>query len=147
MLRVNKLLAKISVAIAFVLLLLWLVTPLWNSALFSLFVIFWCVITSSALYRVTPLFKNRNPVEELIKRDVNQLALISLAGLFDFKRKAEFVLIGQIKTISVGEGSIVIEDINSQRLHAVLSVSKAEIISHIHIILSARERQKITITS
>lgn len=100
MLVINKLLAKISFAIALVLIALWVFTPLWHSAAFSLFVMLWGFITLSSLYRVTPLFVARNPITDLLKRDVNQLALISLAGLFDFKRKAEFVLIGQIKPMN-----------------------------------------------
>ena len=60
MLRVNKLLAKVSVAIALVLLLLWLVTPLWHSAVFSLFVIFWCFETVySRRFQNTKKYQNR----------------------------------------------------------------------------------------
>ena len=143
MLAINKLLAKISLTIALVLIALWVFTPLWHSAAFSLFVMLWGFITLS--YRVTPLFVTRNPITDLLKRDVNQLALISLAGLFDFKRKAEFVLIGQIKQIEIGEGIIHVTDVNDQQITAVLSVASSQINSHLVQLLSERERAQIEI--
>ena len=142
---INKLLAKISLTIALVLIVLWVFTPLWHSAAFSLFVMLWGFITLSSLYRVTPLFVARNPITDLLKRDVNQLALISLAGLFDFKRKAEFVLIGQIKQIEIGEGIIHVTDVNDQLITAVLSVNSSQINSHLAQLLSERERAQIDI--
>ena len=145
MLAINKLLAKISLTIALVLIALWVFTPLWHSAAFSLFVMLWGFITLSSLYRVTPLFVARNPITDLLKRDVNQLALISLAGLFDFKRKAEFVLIGQIKQIEIGEGIIHVTDVNDQQITAVLSVNSSQINSHLAQLLSERERAQIDI--
>ena len=145
MLAINKLLAKISLTIALVLIVLWVFTPLWHSAAFSLFVMLWGFITLSSLYRVTPLFVARNPITDLLKRDVNQLALISLAGLFDFKRKAEFVLIGQIKQIEIGEGIIHVTDVNEQQITAVLSVNSSQINSHLAQLLSERERAQIDI--
>ena len=145
MLVINKLLAKISLTIALVLIVLWVFTPLWHSAAFSLFVMLWGFITLSSLYRVTPLFVARNPITDLLKRDVNQLALISLAGLFDFKRKAEFVLIGQIKQIEIGEGIIHVTDVNEQQITAVLSVNSSQINSHLAQLLSERERAQIDI--
>ncbi|MCZ4252916.1 hypothetical protein [Pseudoalteromonas shioyasakiensis] len=145
MLAINKLLAKISLTIALVLIALWVFTPLWHSAAFSLFVMLWGFITLSSLYRVTPLFVARNPITDLLKRDVNQLALISLAGLFDFKRKAEFVLIGQIKQIEIGEGIIHVTDVNDQLITAVLSVNSSQINSHLAQLLSERERAQIEI--
>ncbi|TMP46538.1 MULTISPECIES: hypothetical protein [unclassified Pseudoalteromonas] len=145
MLSINKLLAKISLTIALVLIALWVFTPLWHSAAFSLFVMLWGFITLSSLYRVTPLFVARNPITDLLKRDVNQLALISLAGLFDFKRKAEFVLIGQIKQIEIGEGIIHVTDVNDQQITAVLSVASSQINSHLVQLLSERERAQIDI--
>ncbi|MCK8128852.1 hypothetical protein MTF66_27835 [Pseudoalteromonas sp. 2CM39R] len=145
MLAINKLLAKISLTIALVLIALWVFTPLWHSAAFSLFVMLWGFITLSSLYRVTPLFVARNPITDLLKRDVNQLALISLAGLFDFKRKAEFVLIGQIKQIEIGEGVIHVTDVNDQLITAVLSVNSSQINSHLAQLLSERERAQIDI--
>lgn len=145
MLAINKLLAKISLTIALVLIALWVFTPLWHSAAFSLFVMLWGFITLSSLYRVTPLFVARNPITDLLKRDVNQLALISLAGLFDFKRKAEFVLIGQIKQIEIGEGVIHVTDVNDQLITAVLSVNSSQINSHLSQLLSERERAQIDI--
>lgn len=145
MLAINKLLAKISLTIALVLIVLWVFTPLWQSAAFSLFVMLWGFITLSSLYRVTPLFVARNPIADLLKRDVNQLALISLAGLFDFKRKAEFVLIGQIKQIEIGEGIIHVTDVNDQLITAVLSVNSSQINSHLAQLLSERERAQIDI--
>ena len=145
MLAINKLLAKISLTIALVLIALWVFTPLWHSAAFSLFVMLWGFITLSSLYRVTPLFVARNPITDLLKRDVNQLALISLAGLFDFKRKAEFVLIGQIKQIEIGEGIIHVTDVNEQQITAVLSVNSSQINSHLAQLLSERERAQIDI--
>ncbi|RZF84359.1 hypothetical protein CWC26_10420 [Pseudoalteromonas sp. S4488] len=145
MLAINKLLAKISLTIALVLIVLWVFTPLWHSATFSLFVMLWGFITLSSLYRVTPLFVARNPITDLLKRDVNQLALISLAGLFDFKRKAEFVLIGQIKQIEIGEGIIHVTDVNDQLITAVLSVNSSQINSHLAQLLSERERAQIDI--
>lgn len=145
MLAINKLLAIISFTIAFVLIAIWVFTPLWHSAAFSLFVMLWGFITLSSIYRVTPLFVARNPITDLLKRDVNQLALISLSGLFDFKRKAEFVLIGQIKQIEVGEGIIHITDVNGQKSTAVLSVSSDKINSHLSQLLSERERAQIDI--
>ena len=145
MLVINKLLAKISLTIALVLIVLWVFTPLWYSAAFSLFVKLWGFITLSSLYRVTPLFVARNPITDLLKRDVNQLALISLAGLFDFKRKAEFVLIGQIKQIEIGEGIIHVTDVNDQLITAVLSVNSSQINSHLAQLLSERERAQIDI--
>ncbi|WP_462179743.1 hypothetical protein [Pseudoalteromonas gelatinilytica] len=145
MLAINKLLAKISLTIALVLIVLWVFTPLWHSAAFSLFVMLWGFITLSSLYRVTPLFVARNPIADLLKRDVNQLALISLAGLFDFKRKAEFVLIGQIKQIEIGEGIIHVTDVNEQQITAVLSVNSSQINSHLAQLLSERERAQIDI--
>lgn len=145
MLVINKLLAKISLTIALVLIALWVFTPLWHSAAFSLFVMLWGFITLSSLYRVTPLFVARNPITDLLKRDVNQLALISLAGLFDFKRKAEFVLIGQIKQIEIGEGIIHVTDVNDQQITAVLSVNSSQINSHLAQLLSERERAQIDI--
>ena len=145
MLVINKLLAKISLTIALVLIVLWVFTPLWHSAAFSLFVMLWGFITLSSLYRVTPLFVARNPIADLLKRDVNQLALISLAGLFDFKRKAEFVLIGQIKQIEIGEGIIHVTDVNEQQITAVLSVNSSQINSHLAQLLSERERAQIDI--
>jgi len=145
MLVINKLLAKISLTIALVLIALWVFTPLWHSAAFSLFVMLWGFITLSSLYRVTPLFVARNPITDLLKRDVNQLALISLAGLFDFKRKAEFVLIGQIKQIEIGEGIIHVTDVNDQLITAVLSVNSSQINSHLAQLLSERERAQIDI--
>lgn len=145
MLAINKLLAKISLTIALVLSALWVFTPLWHSAAFSLFVMLWGFITLSSLYRVTPLFVARNPIADLLKRDVNQLALISLAGLFDFKRKAEFVLIGQIKQIEIGEGIIHVTDVNEQQITAVLSVNSSQINSHLSQLLSERERAQIDI--
>ncbi len=145
MLAINKLLAKISLTIALVLIALWVFTPLWHSAAFSLFVMLWGFITLSSLYRVTPLFVARNPITDLLKRDVNQLALISLAGLFDFKRKAEFVLIGQIKQIEIGEGIIHVTDVNDQQITAVLSVASSQINSHLAQLLSERERAQIDI--
>lgn len=145
MLAINKLLAKISLTIALVLIALWVFTPFWHSAAFSLFVMLWGFITLSSLYRVTPLFVARNPITDLLKRDVNQLALISLAGLFDFKRKAEFVLIGQIKQIEIGEGIIHVTDVNDQQITAVLSVASSQINSHLAQLLSERERAQIDI--
>jgi len=145
MLAINKLLAKISLTIALVLIALWVFTPLWHSAAFSLFVMLWGFITLSSLYRVTPLFVARNPITDLLKRDVNQLALISLAGLFDFKRKAEFVLIGQIKQIEIGEGIIHVTDVKDQQITAVLSVASSQINSHLAQLLSERERAQIDI--
>tara|TARA_B100000586_G_C20079407_1_gene414660 strand:+ start:86 stop:538 length:453 start_codon:yes stop_codon:yes gene_type:complete len=145
MLAINKLLAKISLTIALVLIVLWVFTPLWHSAAFSLFVMLWGFITLSSLYRVTPSFVARNPIADLLKRDVNQLALISLAGLFDFKRKAEFVLIGQIKQIEIGEGIIHVTDVNEQQITAVLSVNSSQINSHLAQLLSERERAQIDI--
>ena len=145
MLAINKLLAKISLTIALVLIVLWVFTPLWHSAAFSLFLMLWGFITLSSLYRVTPLFVARNPIADLLKRDVNQLALISLAGLFDFKRKAEFVLIGQIKQIEIGEGIIHVTDVNDQLITAVLSVNGSQINSHLAQLLSERERAQIDI--
>ncbi|WP_062566963.1 hypothetical protein [Pseudoalteromonas shioyasakiensis] len=145
MLAINKLLAKISLTIALVLIVLWVFTPLWQSAAFSLFVMLWGFITLSSLYRVTPLFVARNPITDLLKRDVNQLALISLAGIFDFKRKAEFVLIGQIKQIEIGEGIIHVTDVNDQLITAVLSVNSSQINSHLAQLLSERERAQIDI--
>ena len=145
MLAINKLLAKISLTIVLVLIVLWVFTPLWHSAAFSLFVMLWGFITLSSLYRVTPLFVARNPITDLLKRDVNQLALISLAGLFDFKRKAEFVLIGQIKQIEIGEGIIHVTDVNDQQITAVLSVNSSQINSHLAQLLSERERAQIDI--
>ncbi|MCQ8882185.1 hypothetical protein NQS96_10405 [Pseudoalteromonas shioyasakiensis] len=145
MLAINKLLAKISLTIALVLIALWVFTPLWYSAAFSLFVMLWGFITLSSLYRVTPLFVARNPITELLKRDVNQLALMSLAGLFDFKRKVEFVLIGQIKQIEIGEGIIHVTDVNDQQITAVLSVNSSQINSHLAQLLSERERAQIDI--
>ncbi|NHH91022.1 MULTISPECIES: hypothetical protein [unclassified Pseudoalteromonas] len=145
MLAINKLLAKISLTIALVLIALWVFTSLWHSAAFSLFVMLWGFITLSSLYRVTPLFVARNPITDLLKRDVNQLALISLAGLFDFKRKAEFVLIGQIKQIEIGEGIIHVTDVNDQQITAVLSVASSQINSHLAQLLSERERAQIDI--
>ena len=145
MLVINKLLAKISLTIALVLIVLWVFTPLWHSAAFSLFVMLWGFITLSSLYRVTPLFVARNPITDLLKRDVNQLALISLAGIFDFKRKAEFVLIGQIKQIEIGEGIIHVTDVNDQQITAVLSVNSSQINSHLAQLLSECERAQIDI--
>ncbi|MCO6354481.1 hypothetical protein GBO14_06895 [Pseudoalteromonas shioyasakiensis] len=145
MLAINKLLAKISLTIALVFIALWVFTALWHSAAFSLFVMLWGFITLSSLYRVTPLFVARNPITDLLKRDVNQLALISLAGLFDFKRKAEFVLIGQIKQIEIGEGIIHVTDVNDQLITAVLSVNSSQINSHLAQLLSERERAQIDI--
>ena len=145
MLAINQLLAKISALIAVVLIALWFFTPLWHSVAFSFFVLLWAFITVSSLYRVTPLFVSRNPIEDSLKRDVNQLALISLSGLFDFKRKAEFVLIGQIKKIKIGDGIIHVTDINEQTLTAVLSVGESKIDAYLHTLLSERERENVKI--
>ncbi|WP_404340498.1 hypothetical protein [Pseudoalteromonas mariniglutinosa] len=145
MYKINLLLAKVSIFIALILLCLLLFTPLWHSAIFSLVIIFWSVITVSSLYRVTFLFKVRNPIDILLTRDINQLMLIGMSGLFDFKNKAQLILITDIINIELADGYLRINTRQGQQFDGNVNENKSEIASYLSRILATHERESIVI--
>lgn len=104
--KINQLLAKIAVAIWLLIIAALFIFGLMQSVFYVFVLFIWSVITVSCLYRLTALFKTRNPLRVILKRDTDQLIFMPISGLFDFKHEPYFVTIASIKKIAIKDGLI-----------------------------------------
>lgn len=141
---VNKKIAIAISIIGFVLIILMISTELlefmWFKALFGLWVFVFC----SSVYRLTPLFKSRNRLEDFIQRDAQHLLLFSLMGFFDKKHGPDWLVIESIERITTKDDGLIIYSNNERQMSVSLPVKKAELDSFIKRILTDSEKQNIT---
>ena len=141
---VNKKIAIAISLIGLVLIILMISTDLlesmWFKALFGLWVFVFC----SSVYRLTPLFKSRNRLEDFIQRDAQHLLLFSLMGFLDKKHGPNWLVIESIERITTKDDELIIYSNNERQMSVSLPVKKAELDSFIKRILTDSEKQNIT---
>jgi hypothetical protein len=113
---------------------------MWFKALFGLWVFIFC----SSVYRLTPLFKSRNRLEDFIQRDAQHLLLFSLMGFFDNKHGPDWLVIESIDRIMTKDDELIIHNNNEHQISVSLPAKKAELDSFIKRILTNSEKQNIT---
>ncbi|WP_338364723.1 hypothetical protein [uncultured Pseudoalteromonas sp.] len=111
----------------------------WFSAVLGL----WLFVFCSCCYRLTPVFKKRNKLDNFIQRDEQHLLLFSLAGFFDKKIGPQWLVIGNIEHIESKDDALVIHSNNERRLCVSLPAQKSDIDAYIKRILSDQEKQTI----
>jgi hypothetical protein len=141
---VNKKIAIAISLIGLVLIILMLSTELlefmWFKALFGLWVFVFC----SSVYRLTPLFKSRNPLTDFIQRDAQHLLLFSLMGFFDKKHGPDWLVIESIERITIKDDELIIYSNNERQFSASLPAKKVELDTFLKRILTDTEKQTIT---
>ena len=140
----NKKIAIAMSLIGLVLIILMIATELlefmWFKALLGLWVFVFC----SSVYRLTPLFKSRNRLEDFIQRDAQHLLLFSLMGFFDKKHGPDWLVIESIDSIMTKDDELIIHNNNEHQISVSLPAKKAELDSFIKRILTNSEKQNIT---
>ncbi|AQQ01690.1 hypothetical protein B0W48_19010 [Pseudoalteromonas aliena] len=141
---VNKKIAITISLIGLVLIILTISTELlefmWFKVLFGLWIFIFC----SSIYRLTPLFKSRNRLENFIQRDAQHLLLFSLMGFFDKKHGPNWLVIKSIERITSKDDELTIYSNNERQLCVSLPAKKAQLDSFIKRILTDSEKQTIT---
>ncbi|WP_282131665.1 hypothetical protein [Pseudoalteromonas aliena] len=141
---VNKKIAITVSLIGLVLIILTISTELlefmWLKVLFGLWIFVFC----SSIYRLTPLFKSRNRLENFIQRDAQHLLLFSLMGFFDKKHGPNWLVIKSIERITSKDDELTIYSNNERQLCVSLPAKKAQLDSFIKRILTDSEKQTIT---
>lgn len=105
--------------------------------------IVWGVIFCSCCYRLTPLFKMRNPLRNFIQRDTQHLFVFSLTGLFDKKNGPHWLVISNIELIEFKDDELVVHSNNDRRLSVSIPATKNQLHTYVSRILTASERQSI----
>jgi hypothetical protein len=97
----------------------------------------------STCYRLTPLFKVRNRVEDFVQRDAQHL-LFSLMGFFDKKYGPHCLVINTIERIATKDDELVIYSNHERQFSVSLPVKRVEIEAFLRRILTDPEKQTIT---
>lgn len=143
--KINQQLAMAVVVIGCVLLLLSLITDLFQQAWFVFLMALWLFVFVSCCYRLTPLFKQRNGLDKLIQRDQKYLMCKSLTGFFDRTTGPHWFLIDTIEHIQCEQDTFYIYVANECVYSTSLPSSKAQLIDYFNSLLTAQEKQSMII--
>ena len=83
---INKKIAQVIALIGLIIIASGYFFSLGEFLWFKAALVMWVVVFCSCCYRLTPLFKMRNPLRNFIQRDAQHLFVFSLTGLFDKKK-------------------------------------------------------------
>lgn len=103
----------------------------------------WFFVFCSCCYRLTPMFKQRNTLDNFIQRDPQHLMLFSLAGFFDKKFGPQWLVISSIEHIESKDDELIIHSNNERQFSVSLPAQKNDIETYMKRILSEQEKQSI----
>lgn len=141
---INKKIAVVVLFIGVALSVLMLTTKLTEQNWFIFLFVLWIFVFCSCCYRLTPLFKTRNQVNDFIKRDAKHLVLFSLAGFFDKKSGPQWLAIKNIKHLSTRNNELLVHSYQQTQFSISLPASKVELDAFLQQILTNSERRSIT---
>lgn len=143
--NINLRIALVVFAIGLLLILGAVFTPVWQQPWFIFVIALWGFIFCSACYRLTSLFKKRNPVSEFLKRDTQHVLAFSLNGFFDSKNGPHCLVIGSIDSIETKDNFICFYNHDESDFKVSLPASKAELEEYLKRFFTSKELQKITL--
>lgn len=110
---------------------------------FKAALVMWVVVFCSCCYRLTPLFKMRNPLRNFIQRDAQHLFVFSLTGLFDKKNGPHWLVISNIESIEIRNDELIVHSNNDRQLSVSIPGSQAQLHAYVSRILTATEKHTI----
>jgi hypothetical protein len=141
---VNKKIATVVGVIGVMLITLLCATELKEHMWFVFLVGLWFFVFCSSCYRLTPIFKARNRIEDFIQRDAQHLLLFSLTGFFDKKHGPQWLVIDNIERILIKDDELIIHSNNERQFSVSIPSNKTAIEAFIKRILTESEKQAIT---
>lgn len=144
----NKINLRIAFVVAIVGLLLAIIatfTAVLQQPWFIFVVALWVFTFCSASYRLTSLFKMRNPICDFLKRDTQHIILFSLNGFFDSKSGPQWLVVESIKRIEIRDDYICFYNQDESDYSVSLPASKAELEHYLHRFFTREEWQSITL--
>ncbi|BDF94828.1 MULTISPECIES: hypothetical protein [Pseudoalteromonas] len=142
---INKRLALIVGCFGVVLVLLSVFTELLQQAWFIFLIALWLFVFSSCCYRLTLLFKARNPLDKFIQREQQHLLLFTLSGFFDRVHGPQWLVIDSIEKIQCRDDQCTIFSSEQQQCTIGLPASQAELLDYFNSLFTEHEKLSITI--
>lgn len=141
--NINQRIALVVFTIGLLLLVTAMFTPLWQQPWFIFIIALWGFIFCSACYRLTALFKKRNPISEFLKRDTQHILVFSLNGFFDSKNGPHWLVIDSINSIEIKDNYLCFCNHDESQFNVSLPAKKQELEEYLKRLLTSKERQKV----
>lgn len=141
--NINRRIALVVFAIGLLLVLGALFTSAWQQPWFVFVIALWGFVFCSACYRLTPLFKKRNPVSEFLKRDTQHVLVFSLNGFFDSKNGPHWLVIDSINSIKIRDNYLCFCNHDESHFSVSLPANKPELEEYLKRLFTSKERQSI----
>jgi hypothetical protein len=140
---INKKIAQVVALIGLVIIACGYFFSLGEFLWFKAGLVMWVVVFCSCCYRLTPLFKMRNPLRNFIQRDAQHLFVFSLTGLFDKKNGPHWLVISNIESIEIRNDELIVHSNNDRQLSVSIPGSQAQLHAYVNRILTATEKHTI----
>jgi hypothetical protein len=140
---INKKIAQVIALIGLIIIASGYFFSLGEHLWFKAGLVMWVVVFCSCCYRLTPLFKMRNPLRNFIQRDAQHLFVFSLTGLFDKKNGPHWLVISNIESIEIRNDELIVHSNNDRQLSVSIPGSQAQLHAYINRILTATEKHTI----
>lgn len=140
---INKKIALVIALIGLVIIVCGYFFSLGEHLWFKAALVMWVVVFCSCCYRLTPLFKMRNPLRNFIQRDAQHLFVFSLTGLFDKKNGPHWLVISNIESIEIRNDELIVHSNNDRQLSVSIPGSQAQLHAYVSRILTATEKHTI----
>ena len=140
---INKKIAQVVAFIGLIIICVGYFLSLGEHIWFKGILLLWIVVFCSCCYRLTPLFKMRNPLRNFIQRDAQHLFVFSLTGLFDKKNGPHWLVISNIELIEIKDDELIVHSNNDRQLSVSIPGSQAQLHAYISRILTATEKHRI----
>lgn len=143
--NINRRIALVVFAIGLLLFAAVAFTSAWQQPWFVFVIALWGFIFCSACYRLTPFFKNRNPISEFLKRDTSHIFAFSLNGFFDSKNGPHWLVIDRINSIEIKDNYLCFYNHDESEFAVNLPASDTELEQFIKRFFTHKELQAITL--
>ncbi|MEH6554753.1 MULTISPECIES: hypothetical protein [Pseudoalteromonas] len=140
---INKKIAQVIALIGLIIIASGYFFSLGEFLWFKAGLVMWVVVFCSCCYRLTPLFKMRNPLRHFIQRDAQHLFVFSLTGLFDKKNGPHWLVISNIESIEIRNDELIVHSNNDRQLSVSIPGSQAQLHAYVNRILTATEKHTI----
>ncbi|NWL16714.1 hypothetical protein FHG08_13680 [Pseudoalteromonas sp. Scap03] len=140
---INKKIAQVIALIGLIIIASGYFFSLGEFLWFKAALVMWVVVFCSCCYRLTPLFKMRNPLRNFIQRDAQHLFVFSLTGLFDKKNGPHWLVISNIESIEIRNDELIVHSNNDRQLSVSIPGSQAQLHAYVSRILTATEKHTI----
>jgi len=140
---INKKIAQVIALIGLIIIASGYFFSLGEHLWFKAALVMWVVVFCSCCYRLTPLFKMRNPLRNFIQRDAQHLFVFSLTGLFDKKNGPHWLVISNIESIEIRNDELIVHSNNDRQLSVSIPGSQAQLHAYVSRILTATEKHTI----